>query len=183
MSNYPDWVNLFKSKGTSIKKVRDKFYLYKHTSTYVKGRKSPKVTDKYLGVITPDGIKYSRKHIVTMDNIEVYEYGFSFALIHTAPAKWKEYLGDQWYMVISAIIREYAPNSFFLKDLSEVEIPIHNIALQKKKLFCSIDIDELLLLKDIYMIVFDECNRISKITEKQKEILDKYHLDLTDIYG
>lgn len=183
MSNYPDWVNQFKSKGTSIKKVRDKFYLYRHSSIYVKGKKYPKVIEKYLGVITPDGIRYSKKRIVTMEDIEVFEYGFSFALIHLAPVSWKASLGDQWYIVITAIIKEYAPNSFFLKDLAEVEISNHNIALQKQKLFDSIDIDELLILKDIYMIIFDECNRISKINEMQRKILDKYHLDLTDIYG
>jgi hypothetical protein len=32
MSNYPDWVNAFKEKGTSVKKVGNEFYLYHATS-------------------------------------------------------------------------------------------------------------------------------------------------------
>ncbi|MDR1135792.1 MAG: hypothetical protein LBL49_06395 [Clostridiales Family XIII bacterium] len=41
MSNYPDWVNAFKVKGTSVKKVGNEYYLYKSTSKRVPGKKYP----------------------------------------------------------------------------------------------------------------------------------------------
>ena len=37
MSKYPDWVNAFKEKGTSIKKVGNEYYLYRATSKRVPG--------------------------------------------------------------------------------------------------------------------------------------------------
>lgn len=60
--NYPDWVKKFRTKGTAIKKVGNSYYLYKHSSKRVPGKKYPQAVDTYIGLITPDGVvKKSKK--------------------------------------------------------------------------------------------------------------------------
>lgn len=48
---YPDWVEKYRTKGRTIRKVRDGYGLYSCTSVYVKGS-TPKSVQKYLGMIT-----------------------------------------------------------------------------------------------------------------------------------
>ncbi len=75
MSNLPDWVLKYKTKGTNIIKKNDNYYLYKVHSERKPDKSYPVlVTDEYLGVITPDGLKTKKESI---DNIIVKEYGLS----------------------------------------------------------------------------------------------------------
>lgn len=60
-SVYPDWVQAHKVRGTTVKKVGENYYLYKHTSKRVPGKKYPQPVDTYIGVITPDGVIESKK--------------------------------------------------------------------------------------------------------------------------
>ena len=51
---YPDWVQKYREKGTTVKKVGNNFYLYRHSSKRVPGKKYPVPVDTYIGKITPD---------------------------------------------------------------------------------------------------------------------------------
>lgn len=51
---YPDWVEKYRTKGRTIRKVRNGYGLYECTSKYVKGKKYPVSVQKYLGMITKD---------------------------------------------------------------------------------------------------------------------------------
>ena len=53
---YPDWVERHHTKGTSIKQIRDNYYLYSSTSKYVKGKPYPIGIQHYIGKITKDGL-------------------------------------------------------------------------------------------------------------------------------
>lgn len=53
---YPEWVLKYHVKGTTIKKINDKYYLYKATSKYVKEKGYPVSIQKYIGRITEDGL-------------------------------------------------------------------------------------------------------------------------------
>ena len=53
---YPDWVQKYRIKGTTVKKKGDSYYLYKRTSRRVKGKKYPQPVDTYIGIITPEGV-------------------------------------------------------------------------------------------------------------------------------
>ncbi len=53
---HPDWVEKYHSEGTSVKKVKDSYYLYKVTSKKVKGKPYPVSIQKYIGRITQDGL-------------------------------------------------------------------------------------------------------------------------------
>ena len=80
MSNYPDWVNSFKEKGTSVKKVGNEYYLYRSTSKRVPGKKYPQPVVEYIGAITRDGVVKSRVRKLSTDRVRVFEYGMSHAL-------------------------------------------------------------------------------------------------------
>ena len=58
---YPDWVQKYRSKGTTVKKKGDSYYLYKRTSRRIKGKKYPQPVDTYIGMITPEGVIQSNK--------------------------------------------------------------------------------------------------------------------------
>ena len=49
---YPDWVEKYRGKGRTIRKVRNGYGLYECTSVYVPGMKYPKSVQTYLGMIT-----------------------------------------------------------------------------------------------------------------------------------
>jgi hypothetical protein len=53
---YPDWVEKQHVKGTSIKQIRDNYYLYSATSHYSKEKGYPVSEQRYIGKITPDGL-------------------------------------------------------------------------------------------------------------------------------
>ena len=55
---YPEWVQKFRTKGTTVKKKGDAYYLYKRTSKRVPGKKYPQPVDRYLGKITPCKLRY-----------------------------------------------------------------------------------------------------------------------------
>ena len=70
---YPDWVQQYRTRGMTVKKKGDAYYLYKRTSKRVPGKKYPQPVDTYVGLITPNGVVYSDKKKVTLSNIEVRE--------------------------------------------------------------------------------------------------------------
>ena len=62
MKDIPDWVAKHKRKNTEVKRIGKNYYLYKITSKWNPIKKRPeKITEKYLGVITPEGV-ISSKH-------------------------------------------------------------------------------------------------------------------------
>ncbi len=42
---YPDWVQEYRVRGTTVKKKGEKYYLYKRTSRRVPGKKYPQPVD------------------------------------------------------------------------------------------------------------------------------------------
>jgi transposase len=77
---HPDWVLKHKTKGTEIRKLGKYYYLYKIHSEYDKEKKrAKKITDKFLGKITEDGlIKSKHERIIeSQKNITVKEFGAS----------------------------------------------------------------------------------------------------------
>lgn len=181
MPEYPAWVKQYRTRGTAIKKVGNQYYLYKHTSKYVPGKKYPQAVDKFIGVITPDGVVENRKKKVTLDNIEVYEYGFSYALLSLCPEKWKKDLGNQWKDVLYKIIYTHSPNSYLFIDYEPVEIK-RSYSVQERKLFKQIDVmfNDLFSLNTIYLIKFEEWDAVSKISESQNQILTKIGIEIKE---
>lgn len=53
---FPDWVNKFKTKSSTIKKIGNNYYLFKATSYYDSSSKKPVSIQEYIGKITADGV-------------------------------------------------------------------------------------------------------------------------------
>ncbi len=68
---YLEWVQKQRTKGTSVRKVGNNYYLYKHSSKRVPGKKNPVPSDTYIGRITPEGIVKSNTKKVTADSSEI----------------------------------------------------------------------------------------------------------------
>lgn len=183
---YPDWVQAYKTRGTTIKKVGTNYYLYKHTSKRVPGKKYPQPVDTYIGVITPEGVIESRKKKLSLTDIEVWEYGFSKALWMLCPLSWKTPLGKDWEDVLAIIIKKWSPESYLEKERTiKTEKEFHyQFAAQMSSLGRKIykehgiDISELEILKTVYLVYLEKSAVVSKTGEEQSRLLNKLGIDL-----
>lgn len=181
---YPDWVQQYRTKGKTIKKKGDNYYLYSRTSKRVPGKKYPQPVDTYIGVITPDGVINAERKIVRADACDVYEYGFSKVLQVVCPDEWKVAVGKDWEKVLQVLIVRESENSY-LKH--EIELPDTNeykpsmgaqygMLLRKIRKIYNVEKHELEKLKYIYVVYHDKVRFISRISQEQQIILDKLHI-------
>lgn len=183
---YPDWVQEHKRRGTTIKKVGMNYYLYKHTSKRVPGKKYPQPVDTYIGVITPEGVIESRKKKLSLTGVEVKEYGFSKALWLLCPENWKKPLGNDWEDVLSIIIQKWSPESYLVKEspVKNEEDFHYQFAAQmgslSRKIYKEhgVDLSELEVLKTIYLVYLEKEIVVSKISKEQKCLLDRIGIGL-----
>ena len=185
---YPDWVQKQKTTGTTVKKVGNNYYLYKHSSKRVRGKKNPVPVDTYIGKITPDGIEKSGSKKVAVSNAEVIvkEYGFSRSVEVLCPAGWKEPLGKNWQEVLDFIIVRESPESYIpqIRKVPElldphIQLGAQKTALQRRmKKEYGIDFKELRQLSSIYMVSVSGQKLVSRISEGQKSLLERLHLKL-----
>lgn len=178
---YPDWVQEYRTRGTTVKKRGDAYYLYKRTSKRMKGKKYPQPVDTYIGVITPDGVVPSEKRKVMLTDAEVWEYGFSKALWELCPVGWKKPLGDDWEDVLSIIILKNSPTSYIRRERpvkKEADFRYQfaaQTASLSRRLYkeYGVSIGELHLLDTVYLVCIDKHDVISKISVEQQALLDR----------
>jgi hypothetical protein len=176
MSNYPDWVNAYKEKGTSVKKVGNEYYLYRSTSKRVPGKKYPQPVQEYIGAITKEGVVRTHARKISTDRVKVYEYGMSYALQTLLPEKFLINSHDKETLryAFLHIVREASPNSYLLRGiklpaLSELNV---NLNMQRKRYerLTGISIEELRPLSLLYLIETRECDMLSEVTEEMRKI-------------
>ena len=178
---YPEWVQQYRTKGMTVKKKGEHYYLYKRTSKRVPGKKYPQPVDTYVGIITPDGVVKSERRIIKTSEIEVKEYGFSYALRQLCPDSWKRPLGKDWEEVLFMVIASWSPDTYLeteqtIKDWKEyhyqkgAQCASFVRRLQKEK---GIEIKELEILKRIYLINLEKNPVLSRISAEQREVLEK----------
>lgn len=183
---YPDWVQEYRTRGTTVKKNGEKYYLYKRTSKRVPGKKYPQPVDTYIGVITPGGVLKSDKKKVALTDASVKEFGFSRAVEALCPQSWKEPLGKAWQEVLDFIILKESPESYVAAERGTVEVlePHIQYGAQKGSLMrrmqkeSGADLKDLKCLSTIYLIYMDGNKVISRISEGQQEILERFHINL-----
>ncbi len=169
-----------------MKKKGETYYLYKRTSRRVPGKKCPQPVDTYIGVITPEGVVRSNKKKVTLTNATVKEFGFSRAVEILCPQSWKEPLGKEWRNVLDFILLKESAESYISaeREVAEALDPHIQYGAQKGSLIrrmqkeSGADLKDLKSLSTIYLIYMDGNKIISRISEEQKEILNRYHIDL-----
>lgn len=111
---YPEWVEKHRRKGTNISCIKGKYYLYECTSKYNPEKKrSQKITTKYLGRITEEGlIPPKKKKCVDIDNVSVKEYGASEAVSQ---------LGENVYQTLKKHFPDEADKLFAMAVLRLIE--------------------------------------------------------------
>lgn len=185
---YPDWVQEQRTTGTTVKKVGNNYYLYKHSSKRVKGKKNPVPVDTYIGKITPGGIERSssKKVDVTDGDVIVKEYGFSRSVELLCPMGWKEPLGKGWQEVLDYIIVRESPESY-IRQVREVrqaldphiQLGAQKAALQRRmKKEYGVDFRELRQLMTIYIVSLTGRKLLSKISDGQRALLCQLGLEL-----
>ena len=182
---YPEWVQKYRTRGMTVKKKGDAYYLYKRTSKRIPGKKYPQPVDTYVGIITPEGVIESHKRKVELSGIEVWEYGFSKAIIDLCPEGWKKPLGDEWEDVLKLIICGWSEASYLhrekLRDRDEFRCQFNVQASALSRRIWNehkTDIKELAPLKRIYLVKIGKETMISKVDTGQQEILVRLGLKL-----
>jgi hypothetical protein len=177
MSNYPDWVNAFKEKGTSVKRIGNEYYLYHSTSKRVPGKKYPQPVQAYIGTITKDGVVKTHVRKISTDRVKVYEYGMSFALKSLLPAAFlinshdKETLRFAFLHIVNCV----SPKSYLLRNtdlpsLSDLHISL-NAQIKRYERLTGISIEDLRPLSELYLVETRECDMLSEVTPEMSEIL------------
>ena len=113
---YPEWVQEQRVKGTTVKRVGNTYYLYKRTSKRIPGKKYPQPVDKYIGIITPDGVIERNRQQLATTSIKVKEYGFSQAVWESCPDDWKKAVGEGWEDKLACMIMKFSPESYLSVD-------------------------------------------------------------------
>ena len=185
---YPDWVQKQKTTGTTVKKVGNNYYLYKHSSKRVPGKKNPVPVDTYIGKITPNGIEKSGSKKVDANDTEIIvkEFGFSRSVELLCPAGWKEPLGKDWQKVLDYIIVRESPESYITQSRKvpesldpHIQYGAQKSALQRKmKKEYHVELKDLRLLSTVYLVRIAGKNFLSKMTDEQKSLLERMELKL-----
>jgi hypothetical protein len=183
---YPDWVQAHKKRGTTIKRVGSNYYLYKHTSKRVPGKKYPQPVDTYIGAITPDGVVESRKKKLSLTDVEVKEYGFSKALWLLCPQGWKKPLGDDWEDILAIITLKWSPKSYLVKEreIKKEEDFRYQFGAQmaslSRRLYKEhgVDVSELHELDDIYLVYLEKEAVVSRIDDAGRLLLNKLGVNI-----
>ena len=184
MSKYPDWINAFKEKGTSVKKVGNEYYLYKSTSRRVAGKKYPQPVQEYVGIITKDGVVRSAVRKISVDTVKVYEYGLSYALQSLLPDAFLINSHDKETLRFAFlhIVKSVSPKSYLLRgvDLPALSDLHVNLSLQVKRYerLAGISIEELRPLSELYLVETRECDMLSEISPEMRGICSRLGVKL-----
>lgn len=185
---YPDWVQAYRTRGTTVKKKGDAYYLYKRTSKRVAGKKYPQPVDTYIGIITPDGVVKSGRKKVELADIAVWEYGFSKAVWELCPDGWKKPLGSDWEDALRLIILSWSPESYLgMETGRKAEWDFrYQFAAQAASLSRRIykdhgvDKDDLKVLRTIYLVEMGKTSAVSRISRMQEELLARLGIVLDE---
>lgn len=185
---YPEWVQKYRAQGTTVKKVGDNYYLYKHSSKRVPGKKNPVPKDVYIGRITPEGVVKSGSKKVNAETgaVIVKEFGFTTAMEMLCTQGWKDPLGKDWRAVLDRIILSESPESYIteVRNVSDELDPHIQFGAQKSsfqrrmKNESGVEIKDLKPLLTIYIVRIGGKNVLSRVSQEQSELLARLGIKL-----
>lgn len=188
---YPDWVQQYRTRGTTIKKKGNSFYLYKRTSRRVPGKKYPQPVDTYIGVITPDGVIDAEKKVVPVNSdCEVYEFGFSNVIMKICPEEWKTANGKDWQKILLILISQnsdisYLKHEFELPDEKEFRVAWaaqYSSLIRKIYKAYGVGRKDLERLKTIFVVYLGKSKFLSHISEEQRIILEQLNISGLEVH-
>jgi hypothetical protein len=184
LSSYPDWVNEYKEKGTSVKKVGNEYYLYRSTSKRVPGKKYPQPVETYIGAITKEGVIRTKIRRISTDRVRVYEYGMSYALQALLPEAFLINSRDRETLrhAFLHVVRHVSPRSYLLRDvglptISELHINL-NMQYKRYERLAGVTIEDLRPLSDLYLVETREFDMLSEVTPAMREIFVELGLEI-----
>lgn len=183
---YPQWVQEYRTKGTTVKKKGNAYYLYKRTSKRVPGKKYPQPVDTYIGIITPQGVVKTKKKKVELSEIDVYEYGYSTVIWQLCPKGWKEPAGEEWEDVLKMLILKWSPQSYLREGYEGKDPESFHCSfnaqggLLARRIYKEhkVELKELEILKTVYLVHMGKEEAVSRISEEQKNLLERIGVEL-----
>lgn len=191
---YPEYVGLYRPKGTIIKKVNNTYYAYYATSKRVPDKKYPVQVIKGLaGKVDEHGFHPLTKAFADTQKVSIRECGFTnFLLKFEAEyiSRRQESVKERRNLYRSMIV--YLSNNSYLNDEEgthiysagemaskfHVGIPNQITAIGK---ICEYDLEELEPLKYICCVRMGERMFESSLTEAQKELLERIGVSEDDV--
>ena len=115
------------------------------------------------------------------------EYGFSKAVWQLCPEGWKKPLGNDWEDVLSLILWKWSPETYLLKERTlkteqdfHYQFPAQASSLSRRlyKEY-GVGLENLQILKSVYLLYFEKEKVVSKINPEQEELLEKMGVELS----
>ncbi len=189
---YPDNIVKYRPKGCIIKKVNNKYYVYKATSKRVEGKKYPvQVIEGLVGEIDDYGFHKLSIQKVNTNNVEIREYGFTnFILMFE-----EQYISqttrkkkDAMHILHSLIV--YLSPMSYLQDEEEIDEP--NVLVKKYGIgipnqitaiskIIEHSLEEIENLKYICLVKMGNKKFYSSLTQEQEKILERIGINQDDI--
>ena len=137
-------------------------------------------------MIAPGGVLKSDKKKVALTDASVKEFGFSRAVEALCLQSGKEPLGKSWQEVLDFIILKESPESYVAAERGGAGVlePHIQYGAQKGSLMhrmqkeSDADMKDLKCLSTIYLIYMDGNKAISRISEGQQEMLERFRIDM-----
>ena len=115
------------------------------------------------------------------------EYGFSRAVWQLCPEGWKKPLGDDWEDVLSIVLWKWSPETYLskesqLKNEKDFHYQFNAQAASLSRWFYKehgMEINDLQILRSIYLLYFEKGKVISRISPEQKRLLEKTGVELS----
>lgn len=197
MNKYPEYVKKFKPRGTIVKKVRDKYYVYKATSKRVEGKNYPvQVIQGLLGCIDEYGFHELNRMVIDKEDVIIRECGFTnflllFEDICLNDLNVNKSKKDSKIIFYSLIV--YLSSNSYLIDQNDVEILSldeltnrYKISISRqlnslKKMVGVENLQELEQLKYICNVKVGNKILKSKLNEYQKELINILGVDENEL--
>lgn len=191
---YPEYVGLYRPKGTIIKKVNGTYYAYYATSRRVPDKKYPVQVIKGLaGKVDEHGFHPLPKALVDIQKVSIRECGFTNFLLKFEEeyiSRRQESVKERRNLYRSMIV--YLSGNSYLNDDAgthiysagemaskfHVGIPNQITAIEK---ICEYGLGELEPLKYICSVKMGERMFESSLTKAQKELLERIGISEDDV--
>jgi len=118
MATIPDWAKELRQKGTEIKLINGKYYLFKVSSKWDPQKKrARKISGKYLGILTPKGlVPAQHRRIRINEPLVSKEFGASWflaSLTNDIRENLEKHFSDLWKELYTvSLLRVIRPCSF-----------------------------------------------------------------------
>ncbi|MDR2408041.1 MAG: transposase, partial [Bacteroidales bacterium] len=149
---YPNWVIKYKKKNMEIRYIRGKYYLYGYSHIYDPvSKSSKKITGKFYGAITEEGLQEPKVEILTKKIISTTscsEFGVSYFVLSREQRvdALKKYFPKDWRIILALAYTRLLYQSPIKRMVSHLE---HSYLSKDLKLF---DYNEVKIRETIKML-------------------------------